>query len=82
MSYIKIDMNGIVVKRCANLKSRFWGGVTEASARKEIEKTAKEVYFETNHQAQLEIQRLKIEHIYIINKVEKSIFNISGWLGN
>lgn len=58
------------------------GGVTEASARKEIEKTAKEVYFETNHQAQLEIQRLKIEHIYNINKVEKSIFNISGWLGN
>ncbi len=45
MSYIKIDMNGIVVKRCANLKSRFLGGVTEASVRKEIEKTAKEVYF-------------------------------------
>lgn len=41
MSYIKIDMNGIVVKRCANLKSRFWGGVTEASARKEIEKPLK-----------------------------------------
>lgn len=56
MSYIKIDMNGIVEKRCTNLKSRFLGGVTEASARKEIEKTAKEVYFETNHQAQLEIQ--------------------------
>lgn len=41
MSYIKIDMNGIVAKRCANLKSRFLGGVTEASARKEIEKPLK-----------------------------------------
>lgn len=41
MSYIKIDMNGIVEKRCANLKSRFLGGVTEASARKEIEKPLK-----------------------------------------